>query len=675
MLIKIYIATIFFISFILINKNYQKVDMEINKVNNISFQRALSTKEKAAYMKLCNAARKELELKQTSAVIFDFNMPSLKDYNYGIGTLNSKAAYPFVKFLKEMAGISNLQIPPQTELLYSSDGKRYFYTTSPYSGSTFTLGTHTIALERLADREYGSLLDKNYVKSLDTNYNKSRTEREYKADYDYVLGNNRDGVLINSLKTAYNKFKNTPDTKLNAEFKEFKSNMSEDTKKNIVYDAIVQDYHKLGKSGTDVENWSYVDKHLFTEKISAKDRAKRIKKLAPEIDFLSFCQFIAQKQHLETKTKLNKNGITTYGDCLICFSPKEVWMNPECFHKHWYTGVEDPNCPETNNIQGWHTPSLNFDRLGEFDENNNIIKLDSTGMLLYNKFKNFLKLYDGIRMDAFWQYVTPFMYNENLEGKYTQNLGNKIIKIMEKASIDTKGYFSPEDYILELVGYGTQQAKDMTKNTFPHVYSTAYAEYNENPGDLMNKVGYKDGAFTIGAANHDNDSLINMSRDINKRNAHREILMRNLGEGYNHTGYQSTNYAKQSPQEKSEQDFRTAKIAEIFTTGKQYFTLPDFFGMSERINNTGKIDKNNWLVRIPSNYEEFYFTQLSKGYGINIPKAYEVALYAKNSNNSELIQKLKDASEILAKEGPMTEAEANIAEKNGTLGEKLCCKI
>jgi hypothetical protein len=116
-----------------------------------------------------------------------------------------------------------------------------------------------------------------------------------------------------------------------------------------------------------------------------------------------------------------------------------------------------------------------------------------------------------------------------------------------------------------------------------------------------------------------------------------------------------------------QQDFRTAKMAEIFTTAKQYYTLTDLFGMSEKINNTGKVDENNWKVRIPSDYERFYYTQLSKGYGMNFPKAYEVALRAKGSTKYGLIEQLNKASEILEQEGPMTRGEADIALKNNKL--------
>ncbi len=597
--------------------------------NHTNFKRAFSTKERETLDKIQKQARKELGIEETGAIIFDFNMPSSKGCNYGIGTLNSSSLSDFMKFLKDVSSVNKIQASPQGDLQYSTDDSKVYYTTSPYSGTTFTLGAHTIALEKLCDDGYGRLLDRKYVESLDENYPKSKLDREYKTDYDYVLGNKKDGILFEALHGAYDNFKNTKNEDLIKEYTQFKKEMSEYTKKDLQYDTL----------------------HLQESE-----------------DFLTFCQFIAFKQHMETKDELNKKGIKYFGDCLICFSSKEVETNPECFKEGLYTGVEDPNCPETNNIQAWWTPSLDFDKLGEFDNNGEIKKLGVTGKLLYDKFKMFLKLYDGIRLDAFWQYITPFEYNSNLQGGYKASLGNKVLKIIEKASIDAKGYFSPDDFVLELVGYGTQTAKDLTRNIYPHVFSTAYAEYNENPRDLRNNMGYVDGKFLIGTANHDNDTMVNMSRDDNKRNTHWPILERALGGGYYHLGYDDKKYHIQSPKERTEQDFRTAKFAEIFTTTKQYFTLTDLFGMSDKINNTGKIDENNWKVRIPNDYERFYYSQVSKGYGINFPKSYEIALRAKGSNNQYLINQLHKASEILTQEGPMTQAEADKARKLELVG-------
>ncbi len=633
-----------------------------------SFQRALTTKEKKEYKETCDKAREKLGTEETSAVIFDFNVPSEYGKNYCIGTLNSPNSRNFVDFLQLMSGMNKIQTGPQSELAYYSNGHTFTPVTSPYSGSTFTLGRHTISPEKLTTKEYGKLLSEDDIKSLDDKYYGDKLKRSYSADYTYILGLNKDGALLRALDLAYENFEkgikegDKDVLALNKEYQEFKENLSLESEKNILFDVISNSYHKMGKSGTDITKWDFVDRYLFTDKVDSTTREKRIKELEHEAEPLKFAQFLAHKQHLETKEDLNKKGIKLFGDCLVCFSDKEVWASPECFKEGWYTGGIDPNCSETNGIQPWNSPALNFDKLGKFDHNGKILELDETGKLLYKKFKNFMELYDGIRMDAFWQYVSPFIYNEKLEGKNIEEVGNKIIKIMEKAAIDVNGKFSPKDFTLELIGYNTSHGKRMTKNVFPHVYSTAYAEYNENPADLIHNQGYQDGYFTIGATSHDNDSLVNISRANDRVECHTPILKRNLKEGYSHLSYDTENYKKRSEKEKREQDFRTAKIAEIFTSKNQYYTLPDMFGMSERINISGKTDNSNWSVRLPEDYEKFYYSQLSNGYGINFPKAYEVALRAKGVQDKHLLDNLIKFSNILAEDGPMTTKEADKAE-------------
>ena len=122
---------------------------------------------------------------------------------------------------------------------------------------------------------------------------------------------------------------------------------------------------------------------------------------------------------------------------------------------------------------------------------------------------------------------------------------------------------------------------------------------------------------------------------------------------------------------KIQEDFRTAKFGEIFTSTKQFFTLPDMFGMEERINISGKASKDNWTIRIPTDYEKFYFSQLANGFGLNLPKAMATAMGMKHLNNQTLIDKCNEAAEILRQKGPMTEEDANIQAAEGKLKNKF----
>ena len=229
---------------------------------------------------------------------------------------------------------------------------------------------------------------------------------------------------------------------------------------------------------------------------------------------------------------------------------------------------------------------------------------------------------------------------------------------------------NPDNIMLELVGMSAGKSREMTLNTYPHLYTTAYAEYDETPKKFLEK-GYQDGKFYVGVGCHDNDSLVNLARDTYKRDLHTQGMKRDYGLDTSKLGFNSEEYKKQDYEAKIQEDFRTAKFGEIFTSAKQFFTLPDMFGMEERINISGKASKNNWTIRIPTDYEKFYFSQLANGFGLNLPKALSTAMGMKHSTNQELIKKCNEAAEILRQKGPMTEKEANAADQQGKLDKKF----
>ncbi|MCD7779336.1 MAG: 4-alpha-glucanotransferase [Candidatus Gastranaerophilales bacterium] len=648
--------------------------MNINRINSSqNFGRAFTSKEKKDYSHLIKDSQKELELSDTTAIIFDFNVPSEKGYNTGIGTTFSDAMKNFTKFLKSMTGITSVQLQPQGKITDSN--------TSPYSGTAFAYGEQIIDLKKLASPKYGALLSLKDIKAADENYPDNKNEREYKTNYNYVIGKNK-GIQEGLLKTAYNNFKEKSNTDnqiiqdLNEEFINFQRQNSYWLEKDSIFEALKTHYNN-----DDYTSWNEPDKNLYSKNCPKDIREQRIAEIQQQygeiIEFEKFKQFIADKQQKESREFLNSENIKLYGDCLIGFYKSEIWANIDCFRDNLYYGGPDPNCPETNNIQPWGLNALDYTKLGECLEDGDLSKLGETGKLLYDKYTTFFKRYDGIRMDAAWQFITPFVY-QTTGGNYEEfklpDINFTILNIMKAAAKNTLGAKfdenNPDNIMLELVGISADKSRAATLNTYPHLYSTAYAEYDETPYKFLEK-GYKNGKFYTGTGNHDNDSLINMAKDKEKRSLHLNGIKRDYNLNTADLSYNLPEYQHQSEEEKIQEDFRTAKLAEIYTSSKQFFTLPDAFGMSERINISGKTDKNNWTVRIPSDYEKFYYSQLSKGFGLNIPKVYANAMRMKQCNNEKLIQKCNEAAEILRSEGPLTTQEADILEKENRLKNKF----
>ena len=484
------------------------------------------------------------------------------------------------------------------------------------------------------------------------------------------------------LKQSYMNFRKLLDNedlsaiKLNNEFTDFKKENESWLQKNALFEALKYHY-----SISDFSKWDEVDRNLYSSKLPENIREQRILELNQEykdiIDYENFKQFIASKQQVESREFLNSENIRLYGDCLIGFSQSEMWSNIDCFRENLYYGGPDPGCPETNCIQTWGLPALDYTKLGECGEDGDLSQLGEVGKFLYDKYTTFFKRYDGIRMDAAWQFVTPFIYqavNGNYEEFKLPEINFTIFNIMKAAAKDTFGSKFDENNLdnimLELVGMSADKSREMTLNKYPHLYTTAYAEYDETPKKFFEK-GYQNGKFYVGVGCHDNDSLVNLAKDVNKRKLHISGMQRDYGLNLSKLQYISPKYINQTPEQKKEEDFRTAKFSEIFTSSKQFFTLPDMFGMSERINISGKADKNNWTVRIPSDYERFYYSQLANGYGLNMPKVLAVAMDMAHKDNQKLIEKCNEAAEILRSDGPMTELEVNDAFAKGEIKTKF----
>lgn len=645
------------------------------KITSVSVQpkfgRALTSKEKISYQKLIKDVKKTLDIQDTNAIIFDFNVPSENGKNTAIGTTWSNSANNFIPFLKNMTGLNSIQLAPQ--------GKISAKTASPYSGTTYAFGNHLIDLDKLSSKEYGNLLETDVVENLDKNYPNDRLKREYKADYGYVVGNEEEnGIQIKTLKKAFNNYKkgienSNPDIlKLQKEFSEFKNKNYNWLEKEAIYSALSH----LHKS-TNFKEWNnHIDKNLYSQNmINENEREKRIseikgnKELKEIIDFEEFIQFIANKQQKESHKFLNSENIKIFGDCLIGFSQSEMWANKDCFNENMYYGSPDSNCPETNYIQAWGLPALDYTKIGTCSSPDDVSQLGISGKLLFDKFKLFFERYDGVRIDAAWQYITPFLYqvdNGNYRTITLPEIDTTVFNIVKAAQKAANKPLNNDDIILELVGLTAGAAQQKTLNQYPHLYTTEYSEYGENPKHFTER-GYKRDKFYVGIGNHDSNSIIGLADNDYKRNAHTDGLINNYNFNMSKTAYKTKEYTNLSWEDKIKENFRNAKFAEIFSSAKQFFTLNDMFGMGERINLSGKVSNDNWILRIPTNFEKFYFSQLSKGYGLNLPKVLSLAFDIKGKKDEKLQAKCDELAEILRSEGPDTEDEANIAAKAGVL--------
>ena len=604
--------------------------------SNIAFKRALTIKEKREYKDCINQAKKELNHKDTIVILFDYLMPVEKDKNLGIGTTFSDNSQRFVNFIKDYCGINAIQLGPQGILKDN--------TASPYSATSLSIGEHIIDLFKLSRKEYENILPKSQIEPFLINEN---PDTSYKVNYKKLVrqdfGKERQDFVFSKLldKAFYNFNKLSEKSKLKREYNKFYKENKYRLDKESLYYAISEKY-----GSTQWQNWEeYKSLFMSPDASKTKSTEKLLNKiLKPQIDYFNFVQFIADKQQKEVKKAFNKNGIKLFGDIPISFSPSEQWANKPLFTKDYCYGYK-----ENGEYYGWGSPAPDIDDLPKNEEKiKNLFK-----QRLYAN----LKRYDGIRIDAAWEMFNPCLVKwtpEKSYGKMLMTLGTQLFDTIEEVGEKVhKRSFSPDNIYLELLGKDEELHKPVaaTKNKYPHLLLTSVYDAVRHYTD---DYGYIDGKFAIGVGTHDHRPLLGVSERL-KNKEDKQIqddakrLRKNMKIDENLADNPSL--------------YRILKLAEIFTVKKQYMNIFDILGTNQAINIWGEASKEFWTDRIPINYEKMYFKNLTEGKGLNLPEALLYAIKAKSlslsDNQQKLINKLKNFSEILKEEGPLTEEEAN----------------
>ena len=615
--------------------------MKIASVNSgCSFGRALSTKEIKEYKKTVEQAKKFLGTDKTIATVFDFSVPTEKK-DTGIGTTFSDDAQKMLGFLQTMCGVNAIQLQPQ--------GQISNYIRSPYSGTGFSLGAHTIDLKKLTEEDYGCLLDKDDLKTPYMN----RVKDHENVDYDNVFSEDGQKAM---LQRAYSRFVELDESSpLKSEFETFKKENAFWVEKDALFEAMTV------KNGTeDMKEWSDADQNVFATKEGNKKIISELKQVTDElgnnvVDYEEFVQFIADKQQKESKANFNAKGIDVYGDCQIGFSDKDFWAHKSAFYPNY-----DFGCDIGDGKYSCWSPAINFD------------KLDSdAGELLYNKFDLFFKRYNGVRIDAAWQLMKPLICEPSYEkGEPVYDWdGNKLgKKLPNQPQIKDNGAYimnnivlkaadankvSRDKVFLELLGGNSYDCLDSIKNSGASLIHIT--RYGRGGDDSWGRVKYyesqggnkyqnlKPGQYIIGIGTHDDPSAIEQAE-----------------QGRDKASYLSGDlYLNRSELENNPTKLNEAMFAELFTTKSQFATLPDIAGSRRKIN-TPNTTEGNWTYRLPQNYEEAYFTNLSQGKGLNLADAMSKAIKAKcGGKGNPITAKLDKFASILREQGPMTTKEAD----------------
>ena len=644
--------------------------------NNSGLCTGLNSSDLNNFRKLILKSFKVLNKKNFSIIIHGASFPSLEKQDTGIGSPNSEGAKLFISFINNL-GFNSIQLGPW--------GKTKIVDASPYTSTIFSSNTLFIDLAPLTGEKWGKILsNETFERIVNNNPNKNSN----KAAYVYVF-NEQENAILEAFSTFNEKLANLSnlDKKesnkielLKEKFSKFKKENNYWLEKDALYEALSKKYNN--------DYWPMwsedVDKNLFNtrdknDELTSKLRIGELKKeYKNEIELYKFTQFIADAQKEEIKEYALENGIKLIADRQVGFSDRDIWANQSLFLRGWYLGCPPDYFSEDG--QAWGFPVLDPEKL--FNKNGSLGKGGQLLKAVFNKI--FKENPGGVRIDHIIGLIDPWVYTDS------PKRGSRLYSSPEREDLAKYARISNED-----LNFSEEPEADIRVKHVSKAQVKKYAEFItkiiikaaeeeglskdsiicEDLGSLTNPV-YKvmedlelsgmrvtqfvdpqDFEHPYRCSNmteqhwavtgtHDNETIASWVESLYKQPEILEKHIQNLAQDLiveEEKREEFINSLRNNPKE-----FIKAKYVELFVSKSEnvqvFFT--DFFGINERYNKPGTSGSENWSLRLPNNFCEVYFNNLSKGDGLNLAKVLKLAIEYKGSKfaekNKNLIKELDE---------------------------------
>ncbi len=651
----------------------------------------MKTKLNHDYQNIISKALELLDKEHLFLILPDRSFPSSTNQNTGIGSPYSNNAQDLIFFLKTH-GINGIQLGP--------GGITKKIDPSPYTGTLFSNSPLHIDLYQLTQEEWGMILSHETYQSI-IDHNPCQTKNQ--TAYDYIYEQQK-----NALKEAYQIFKQLEDqprsdndfshiiSDLRKDFNSYISKNKHWLYNDALYEALANkhnnDYWPLWNDELDRNLFPYLYSNDAIQKKRAKQRIEEIEHdYFDDIQLYQFCQFISSKQKEAFKQFALENRFKLVADCQVAVSDRDFWARQDLFMEQYYLGV--PPDYFSDKGQAWGFPVIDPEKM--FMKNGH---LGSGGVFLKNKFIKIFEENDGVRIDHIIGLIDPWVYEKNdsdarlnaarlysspdivsfkkhsyineedLNPELINELGNELrIAKLSKKQIKQYGCFIEKiviqaaketdkghDFILICEDLGTitfAVMKVMDEFRLSGIRVTQFVDPEDR--DHIYRGENVESKDWIVAGTHDNDSLINWAKNLSDHEKHTHVLAL-IEQLY---PYQSDN-TRQEIYHQAVHDISVIielKLAELFASPSKHIQImfTDFFGMSERYNTPATFGDHNWTQRLTDHYENFYYQQLSKGYGVNLPAVLSIALEAKGDDfvnqHKDLLENLKQYAAILKK--------------------------
>lgn len=629
----------------------------------------LDKKSKDASTKTIQEALKVLGKKHLALIMHGSSFPSEINEDTGFGNANSTGGKKLIDFA---SGIFNvIQLGPA--------GKTKCCDSSPYTSTIFSNNTLYIDLKQLTTDEGLNLLSSETFEEIvknNPNQNKSKTAYCYSCK-----------AQESALKEAYKNFKKIKSKETKEEFERYKRENSFWLEKDALYEALSiehqNDYWPLWKSEMDK---NLLNPQSIEEKMEFGNRINEIeKKYKDDMEFYSFCQFIAQKQIEATKEYALSKGIKMIADRQVAFSDRDCWAYQSLFLKGWFLG-----CPPdyfSADGQAWGFPVMDPEKL--FNKNGS---LGEGGTLMKALFKKMFKENPGgVRIDHIVGLIDPWVYKSGHKPKIEAGAG-RLYSSPEHEELSKYAIPTMEDLNFDLGADKEQRVKTLTDKQIKlygrlieKIVIAAAKEEGldkdaivcEDLGTLTNPVaavmkkydlqGMRLTQFVVPemtehpyrgcnivkrcwvmAGTHDNQP-VSMWAD----------KLIHTHEGYLHAKNLVNDLYSEAPNKDdiivkltTDADFLTqTKLVELFACESENIQVffPDYFGIKDVYNRPGTSGDENWSLRLPNDFEEVFCKNLKANKALNLPLILQIAIESKGSEfskkHSKLIEQLKAIQE------------------------------
>lgn len=630
----------------------------VSQSSSISFKRQLTKAEEMDMQKITAQAKQVLGNTGNSVlVVHDACLPQAASRNVGVANILGEDSSNFFDFAKTYWGVNTVQMLPQGEFMKKGRSGM----TCAYGYSALGLNDSLISVEALTQPRWKKILLPHEFEEIVVSNNKF--DKATMVNFDNVNGVN--SAFQKNLRKAFSRFmaldENEP---LKQEFENFKTENADWLKPKGLY-AIL----KKQNAGKDYYDWdSDLDRTLFDVdgNFSLAQRNERMMQIVSsdpaEAEFLNFRQFLAEKHLQEGRENLHKKGLKLFGDIPINFSDDEKWANPLAFRKDCYIGSND-----------WKASCLDYHSL--------TTETSVASKLLKRKFALAARRYDGIRVDAGWMYINPRMVNKQTKRVERLELGDKVLKMLEKEIAQEKGTeYNPEDIIYELKAGIDEFSMFEGGKLRPEVESRVVILESEymNSGwgfndHYRNVSGFKPQGYILGVGDHTSqplaqialglpDGVEKMKSGVNtvRRDEHARVLSNVFGDSVE-TLLQPANFVR-------------AKFADVMATKHNFVFYMDSLGRTSRFDAQWLNNRDNYRFKIVENYKDNYHLNVQKGLGLNLPdalsKAFEKA--GLQEKHADIYKKLQEYAQILKEKDAQNLVESGSKISRGKLGYAIC---